>query len=80
MQNNRPHWHGPLQLRAGPYRLESGWWEGGQTQAGLAVRDYFVAFNEVVGHVWIYRERAQTRAWLVAEAHSPCWFAQGVYG
>ena len=80
VQNNRPHWHGPLQLRAGPYRLESGWWEGGQTQAGLAVRDYFVAFNEVVGHVWIYRERAQTGAWLVAEAHSPCWFAQGVYG
>ncbi|MDR2299273.1 MAG: hypothetical protein LBE30_13155 [Comamonas sp.] len=77
VQNNRPHWHGPLQLRAGPYRLESGWWEGAQT---LAVRDYFVAFNEVVGHVWIYRERAQTGAWLSAASHASSWFAQGVYG
>ncbi|MDL5037833.1 hypothetical protein QRD40_15895 [Comamonas sp. Y6] len=77
IRNNRPHWHGPLQLRAGPYRLESGWWEGAQT---LAARDYFVAFNEVVGHVWIYRERAQTGAWLTAASHAPSWFVQGVYG
>ncbi|MEX8195149.1 Y-family DNA polymerase [Comamonas guangdongensis] len=76
VQANRPHWHGPLQLRAGPYRLESGWWDG--TEA-LAVRDYFVAYNEVVGHVWIYRERSRSQ--LLAAAPSPAsWFAQGVYG
>jgi protein ImuB len=84
VQNNRPHWHGPLQLRAGPYRLESGWWEGaevgGGAQSGLAVRDYFVAFNEVVGHVWIYRERAQTEALLTPGARAASWFVQGVYG
>lgn len=77
VQNNRPQWQGPLQLRAGPYRLEAGWWEGAQA---LAVRDYFVAFNEVVGHVWIYRERAQTESWLTAASCAPSWFAQGVYG
>ncbi|MBV8248283.1 MAG: DNA polymerase Y family protein [Comamonas sp.] len=74
VQANRPHWHGPLQLRAGPYRLESGWWDGAES---LAVRDYFVAYNEAVGHVWIYRERARTQ--LLAE-QAASWFAQGVYG
>ena len=80
VQNNRPHWHGPLQLRAGPYRLESGWWVGTEAQSGLAVRDYFVAFNEVVGHVWIYRERAQTEALLTPGGRAASWFVQGVYG
>src|SRR2546427_4436545 len=39
------------------YRLEAGWWGEPQADAALAVRDYFVASNAAVGHVWIYRER-----------------------
>lgn len=89
VQNNRPQWHGPLQLKAGPYRLESGWWDAAgdafadaQTGApvGLAVRDYFVAYNAVVGHVWIYRERARSEHLMSMTASPASWFAQGVYG
>lgn len=85
VQGNRPQWHGPLQLRAGPYRLESGWWDAaGDAQAGapagLAVRDYFVAYNAVVGHVWIYRERARSEHLMSMTASPASWFAQGVYG
>jgi protein ImuB len=85
VQGNRPQWHGPLQLRAGPYRLESGWWDAaGDAQAGapagLAVRDYFVAYNAVVGHVWIYRERVRSEHLMGMTASPASWFAQGMYG
>ena len=85
VQDNRPQWHGPLQLKAGPYRLESGWWDAaGDAQAGapagLAVRDYFVAYNAVVGHVWIYRERARSEPQVRMTTSPAIWFAQGVYG
>ena len=86
---NRPHWLGPLKLKAGPYRLEAGWWDGeskGQggaqpvSQTGLAVRDYFVAYNAVVGHVWIYRERVRVDLPMSMASGSVNWFAQGIYG
>ncbi|CAM4108198.1 DNA polymerase Y family protein [Comamonas aquatilis] len=87
LQGSRPSWHGPLQLRAGPYRLESGWW--GEADE-LAVRDYFVAFNAVVGHVWIYRQRAAetepgphaASGWgsSTGAGSGTQWFAQGIYG
>ena len=89
MEGNRPHWLGPLQLKAGPYRLEAGWWDGenkGQadaqpgSQTGLAVRDYFVAYNAVVGHVWIYRERVRSEHLMGMIASPASWFAQGMYG
>lgn len=98
LQGSRPCWHGPLQLLAGPYRLESGWWGHGladpnQAQAmalpdPLVVRDYFVAHNAVVGHVWVFRQRlpapdaeqAEPGQWPGASAMAHGWFAQGVYG
>ena len=81
VQANRPQWHGPLQLRAGPYRLESGWWDAaGDAQAGLAERDYFVAYNAVVGHVWIYRERVRSEHLMGMTSSPASWFAQGMYG
>ena len=81
VQGNRPQWHGPLQLRAGPYRLESGWWDAaGDAQAGLAERDYFVAYNAVVGHVWIYRERVRSEHLMGMTSSPASWFAQGMYG
>ncbi|PIG09174.1 DNA polymerase Y family protein [Comamonas sp. 26] len=89
VEGNRPQWLGPLQLKAGPYRLEAGWWDGenkGQegaqsgSQTGLAVRDYFVAYNAVVGHVWIYRERVRADTPMRMAIGSVNWFAQGIYG
>jgi protein ImuB len=48
----RPHHEGPLELLAGPERIESGWWDGGDV-----ARDYFVARMQNEALVWIYRER-----------------------
>ena len=42
----------PLQLLAGPERIESGWWDG-----ALAARDYFIAAAADGALVWIYRAR-----------------------
>jgi protein ImuB len=52
-RDNRPWWHGPLALLAGPERIESGWWDG-----HLVQRDYFIAESETSGWVWIYRTRS----------------------
>ena len=42
----------PLQLLAGPERIESGWWDG-----ALAARDYFIADAGDGALVWISRAR-----------------------
>jgi protein ImuB len=42
----------PLQLLAGPERIESGWWDGAH-----AARDYFIAQAHDGALVWVYRER-----------------------
>jgi protein ImuB len=49
---SKPHHEGPLELLAGPERIESGWWDGGDI-----ARDYFVARMQNEALVWIYRER-----------------------
>lgn len=72
LQGSRPCLHGqPLALRAGPQRMESGWWEAQApaVEEGAAARDYFVAFNDAAGWVWIYQE-----------VNSDRWFLHGVYG
>ncbi len=48
----RPHHEGPLELLAGPERIESGWWDGDDI-----ARDYFIARMQNEALVWIYRER-----------------------
>lgn len=50
--NAVPHHGGPLALLAGPERIESGWWDGGD-----AVRDYFVAATPARELVWVFRSR-----------------------
>ena len=59
----------PLQLLAGPERIETGWWDGGAAgeaggvgAAGGAggaptARDYFVAQASDGSLVWVYRAR-----------------------
>lgn len=60
----------PLQLLAGPDRLETGWWD----DDGPAVRDYFIAQAASGALVWVYRHR------LPADAAGPGWFLQGLFG
>lgn len=56
----------PLQLVAGPERIEAGWWD-----ASLAARDYFVARKADGSLVWIYRAR------LPSNPEQDGWFLQG---
>lgn len=68
-RNNRPWWHSPLTLLAGPERIEGGWWD-----AALVQRDYFIAEDETHALYWIYRER------LAPEDRRSGWFVQGRFG
>ena len=66
-QASRPWLDGaPLQLLAGPERIESGWWDG-----ALAARDYFIARANGGALVWIYRAR------LPLASDGSGWFLQG---
>ena len=61
----------PLQLLAGPQRLETGWWDAD----GPAVRDYFIARTEAGALAWVYRHRLP-----LAQAAAADWFLQGWFG
>jgi protein ImuB len=57
--HDQPQYFGPLQLLAGPQRIEGGWWQLGpdgrhHTQAQ---RDYFIAQSAQAGLLWIFSER-----------------------
>ncbi len=69
VRGEKPHYHGPLRLLAGPQRLEAGWWDDGAQ--GLALRDYFIARSDEAGLLWVYRERLQPNAVR--------WYLQGIY-
>jgi protein ImuB len=56
----QPHYHGALTLRAGPERLETGWWDGQRVN-----RDYYVACNKAGETVWIYHEHQQPKNWFL---------------
>ncbi len=60
----------PLQLLCGPERIEAGWWD-----AGLAVRDYFIAQAADGALVWVYRARLPD-----LDATGEGWFLQGRFG
>lgn len=67
-RNGRPFRDGPLNLLAGPERIESGWWEVRSVQ-----RDYFVAEDSLHRLLWIYRERLRDDA-------TGGWFLHGRFG
>jgi protein ImuB len=56
----------PLQVLAGPERIETGWWDGEP-----AVRDYFIAQAHDGTLVWIFRPR------LPATTQGSGWFLHG---
>lgn len=65
VQDGRPWLEGPLTPLAGPERIETGWWDGGDVS-----RDYFVASNPAGMRLWVYRERRAPHRW----------FLHGVFG
>jgi protein ImuB len=67
-KGSRPWLDGtPLQLLAGPERIESGWWDG-----DLAARDYFIARARDGALVWVYRARLP-----LSSTEGVGWFLQG---
>ena len=76
---------GPQRLEAGwwPEAPGTDGVQGGQgatapeipARAAPALRDYFVAHNDAVGLVWVFRERLGQGA-----ARQDRWFLQGIYG
>ncbi|AGG88996.1 nucleotidyltransferase/DNA polymerase involved in DNA repair [Rhodanobacter denitrificans] len=49
----------PARLLAGPERMESGWWDGGDSR-----RDYYVARGDAGATWWVYQD-LRTDAWFV---------------
>lgn len=83
VHQDRPIYQGPLTLLVGPQRLEAGWWGSGAAQAGMALRDYFLARSEQAGVLWIYRERLAAGAQLAdssAQQPGSQWYLQGLFG
>jgi len=69
LRANRPMFESlPLELVAGPERIEAGWWDDAP-----ATRDYFIAENAVGRLVWVYRERLPV-------ANGALWYLQGLFG
>jgi len=52
------HGRAPLELIAGPERIESGWWDGGDVR-----RDYYVARSRGGLRLWVYRKRDAGGGW-----------------
>ena len=68
-KGSRPWLDGtPLQLLAGPERIESGWWDG-----DLAARDYFIARAHDGALVWVFRARLPP----LSAPDGTGWFLQG---
>ena len=52
-----------LVLKAGPERIESGWWDGMEV-----ARDYYVAQDQTGARLWVYCERTSGE-----------WFVHGLF-
>ena len=65
---HRPWLHGPLEIVAGPERIEGGWWD-----MHLVQRDYFIAQDEAAALYWVFRARG-------TDGDSPAWFLHGCFG
>lgn len=59
-QAGQPTLQGALELRAGPERIEAGWWDGEEVR-----RDYYVAANMRGETFWIYREHRDPASWYL---------------
>ncbi len=78
VRDHRPLFQGPLQLLAGPHRVEGGWWhrlerDGAQTSATVA-RDYWVALSAHAGVLWVFQRRV-----AAGNDNEPMWFLHGSF-
>jgi len=69
-KDGRPQQNGPLLLLSDPERIESGWWDGGESddsgpRPGDIHRDYFVALSPAQRWLWIYREWRAPGGWYL---------------
>jgi protein ImuB len=92
--HDKPIYQGPLQLMAGPERIETGWWpqpDGGLTDElthdltdgltdDLTLRDYFIASSEMAGLLWIYRQRMGLVGSTASGTAQVGWYLHGIYG
>ena len=60
VQEGAPSLQGPLEMRAGPERIECGWWDGEEVR-----RDYYVAANARGETFWIFREHRDPAGWYL---------------
>jgi len=58
--HGRPQCDGALVLTAGPERIESGWWDGGDAR-----RDYFIAIDGAGRRLWIFRDPRPPGGWFL---------------
>ena len=59
-ESDAPMLQGALDLRAGPERIEAGWWDGHEVS-----RDYYVAVNPNGERYWVYREHRDPDSWYL---------------
>jgi protein ImuB len=86
LRQDQPCYQGPLQLLAGPQRIEGGWWQtdardhsgkwiaqqaSSQPQSGHVQRDYFVALSAAQQVLWIFQQRLS--------ADEQGWFLHGFF-
>ena len=69
LRDEKPWWHGPLQIISAAERVETGWWS---EHAGL--RDYFIAVGSNHVQYWIFRERP------LHAGDISRWYLHGVFG
>ena len=65
---HRPMFDSPLDLLAGPERIETGWWDDAPV-----TRDYFIVENAAGRLLWVYRERLPATG-------KAMWYLQGLFG
>jgi protein ImuB len=65
---HRPCYQGDLTLLVGPQRVEGGWWDRDDAQGAMrhVMRDYWVAWSERAGLLWVFQTRLnQQTAWYL---------------
>jgi protein ImuB len=71
----RPWREGALRLSAGPERIESGWWDGGEI-----ARDYYLAEDTHGLRLWVYREIGVRASGKRQGERGTDWFLHGLFG
>jgi protein ImuB len=75
VRDGRPWREGALQLRAGPERIETGWWDGREI-----ARDYYLAEDRRGLRLWVYREIASAKAQAEQNGRGTGWYLHGLFG